>query len=306
MLRKPPFMSWPKFLLGFFLPHSIVTMIVDWLRRPDRRVAEAVALEREHESQRTEQTFGYESAVAHLISRGLPEDAVRAGSMPESSLQRCREAFESRLEPGRALSLLHVGNFLGISLTWFADFARSWSPRSRVVAIDPNVAHRGIERPQEHVINLLRRFGLDDRVLLVTGYTMRKNLSDMPPEDTPAHFARDESCLDALPHLAALAPGSMDIAVIDGNHEPAYLRSEIAEVRKLLRPGGLLVLDDVFDWRVLAPVARQVDDSPDTTLLARDHRLGVWQVSADENRPIAGVPRRRPVPGPGAARRTAG
>ncbi len=291
MLRKPPNMSWPKFLIGFLVPHSIVAMIVDILRRPDRRVAEALALEHEHESRRTKQNFEYELAVSHLVGRGLAEASVRAGSIPESSLQRCHEAFESRLEPGRALTILHVGNFVGISLSWFADFARSWSPQSRVVAIDPNVNHRGIARPQEHVINLLSTFGLEDRVLLLTGYTMRKNLSDMPLEDTAGQFARDESCLDALVHLAALAPGTIDIAVIDGNHQATYLRGELAEVRRLLAPGGLLVLDDVFDWRVLAPVAQELNDSPQTALLARDQRLGIWEVGVDESgkRPEAEV-----------------
>lgn len=281
MLRKPPHMSWPRFLAGLVVPHSVVAMIGDAMHRPDRRLDESLQLQREHASQSEQQDYTYELAVAHLTARGLPESEVRGGSMPESSLERCGEVFQSQFEHAGPLTILHVGNFLGVSLSWFADFARRWSPQSRVVAIDPNVMHRGIERPQEHAIDLLTGFGLDDRVLLVTGYTLRKNPSDLPIDDPGAHFARDRSCQNALPHLAALAPGSIDIALIDGNHEPAYLSRELAELRTLLRPGGLLVLDDVFEWRSLAPVGRELNASVDTTLLFRDQRLGVWQVRGD-------------------------
>jgi predicted O-methyltransferase YrrM len=66
---------------------------------------------------------------------------------------------------------------------------------------------------------------------------------------------------------------------MDGNHEAPYLRTELGEVRRLLRPGGVLVLDDVFDWRSLTPIARELEDASDATLLTRDERFGAWQMS---------------------------
>jgi predicted O-methyltransferase YrrM len=272
-------MSWPKFALGLFVPHSVVMMAGDVLNRPDRRLEESLALQREHAAGRDHSQYSFEAAVAHLLARGLPEPEVRAGSMPEESLTRCRDVLRDRLAATRPLTILHVGNFVGVSLSWFADLARAWSDDSRVIAIDPNVTHRGLERPQEHVISLLTAFGLEDLVLLVTGYTLGKNPSDLDLDDPRGHFARDQSCPNALPKLAGLAPGRVDVAVMDGNHEPVYLRRELAEIRTLLRPGGLLVLDDVFDWRSLAPVAAELEASPGASLLARDDRFGVWQLA---------------------------
>ncbi len=268
-------MDWRRFVLGLFVPHSVVMMIGDVLHRPDRRLDESLALQRQHQNERRSANYSYEAAVAHLVRRGLPEAPVREGSMGEDSLHRCAELLRTHFDPHRPLTVLHVGNFLGLSLSWFADFTRSWNPESRVVAIDPNVTHRGIERPQEHVIDLLTRFGLQDRVMLVTGYTLGKNPSDLDPDA----FARDQSCENALANLARLAPDSIDVALIDGNHEAPYLRSELREVRTLLRRGGLLVLDDVFDWRSLIPVGRELTESADTTLLMGDGRLGVWQAA---------------------------
>jgi predicted O-methyltransferase YrrM len=66
--------------------------------------------------------------------------------------------------------------------------------------------------------------------------------------------------------------------VMDGNHEPAYLRAELARVGQLLRPGGLIVLDDVFDWRSLNVIARELEASQETRLVQRDGRLGIWQL----------------------------
>lgn len=279
LLRRPPHMSRPKFALGLFVPHSVVMMVGDVLNRPDRRLEESLQLQREHAAGREHPPYSFEAAVAHLLARGLPESEVRGGSLPEESLTRCGEVLRDPLPATQPLTILHVGNFVGVSLSWFANLARAWSDGSRVIAIDPNVTHRGVERPQEHVISLLAAFGLEDVVLLVTGYTLAKNPSDLDPGDPRGHFARDQSCENALPKLAGLAPGRVDVAVMDGNHEPAYLRRELTEIRTLLRPGGLLVLDDVFDWRSLAPIAAELDDSPGASLLARDDRFGVWQLA---------------------------
>lgn len=222
--------------------------------------------------------YSYEAAVAHLVKRGLPEHHVRAGSMPESSLRRCAEVIAQSFDRAEPLTILHVGNFVGVSLSWFADYTRGWNGQSRVVGVDPNVTHRGIERPQDHVVSLLTNFGFETTVMLVTGYTLHKNAGDLDRGDPRGSFAGDQSCECALPLLADLAMGSFDVAVMDGNHESDYLRAELVAIRRLLRSGGLLVLDDVFDWDTLAPIPHELEASPDATLLARDSRLGIWQL----------------------------
>jgi len=283
VLRKPAHMSWPRFWLGLFVPHSIAMMIGDVLRQRDQRldryVEQSLRLKREHEAGRDEQVYSFEAAVGHLISRGLPEEQVRGGSMPEASLVSCTSVLRERLDVTQPISILHVGNFVGVSLSWFADLARTWSHGSRVVGIDPNVRHRGIERPQEQVLSLLTEFGLESLVLLLTGYTLRKNAGDLDPDDPRGSFARDQSCENALPNLAALISGQIDVALLDGNHDLEYLHGELEQVRMLLRPGGLLVLDDVFDWHNLTPIAQELNDAPDTTLILQDERFGIWQLT---------------------------
>jgi predicted O-methyltransferase YrrM len=277
LVRRPPQMSWGRFVLGLFVPHSLATMALDAIQH--RWLQESRRLQLEHASREDAPPYSYEAAVAHLVDRGLPEDQIRAGSMPEASLSRCGELLEVHLDAARPLAMLHVGNFVGVSLSWFADYAHARNRWSRVVGIDPNVTHRGIQRPQDHVISILARFGLEAVVMLVTGYTLEKNAVDLDRADANRSFALDQSCEDALSILADLAPDSFDLAIIDGNHDGDYLRHELSRIRRLLRSGGLLVLDDVFAWHGLPAIARELDASEDATLLLRDSRLGVWQLA---------------------------
>lgn len=278
LLRKPPHTTWPRFLAGLCIPYSLGMMARDVLERPDRGLSESLRLQREYEAAGGGRPFSSAAAVAFLTGRGLPETQVREGSMPPEALERCGAVIRERVDPERSLTILHVGNFVGMSLAWCADFARSWGHGSYVIGVDPNVVHRGIERPQEHVIALLNEFGLQRHVLLLTGYTLAKNVGDAESGSRRRGFERDRSCEDALPLLAALAAGRVDVALMDGNHESAYLRRELTSVRTLLCPGGLLVLDDVFDWRSLADIARELRHAPDLRLLTRDNRFGIWQL----------------------------
>ena len=243
-----------------------------------RWLQQSLQLQQEHLSRDGAGLYSYEAAVAHLVKRGLPEHHVRSGSMPEPSLRQCGEAIAEHFDRAEPLTILHVGNFVGVSLSWFADYTRDWNGKSRVVGVDPNVTHRGIERPQDHVVSLLTTFGFETAVMLVAGYTLHKNAGDLDRGDPRGSFARDQSCECALPMLADLAPGSFDVAVMDGNHESDYLRAELVAIRRLLRSGGLLVLDDVFDWGTLALIPQELEASPDATLIARDNRLGIWQL----------------------------
>jgi predicted O-methyltransferase YrrM len=62
---------------------------------------------------------------------------------------------------------------------------------------------------------------------------------------------------------------------MDGNHEGDYLRRELGQVHRLLRPGGILVLDDVSaGWPEIQSVFSGT--SPDQfQKLGADDRIGL-------------------------------
>lgn len=62
---------------------------------------------------------------------------------------------------------------------------------------------------------------------------------------------------------------------MDGNHDGDYLQRELDRVRQLLRPGGLLVLDDVSTaWPEIQSVFSSI--SPDQfQKLSADDRIGL-------------------------------
>ena len=220
-----------------------------------------------------------DEAVRFLASRGLDEREVRAGSMPEESLEYVA-TFLAELPRDRPLAGLHVGNFVGVSLAHLAATLRAVHPGSRVVSIDPNITHRGIADPAGHAAALLARFGLLDANLVVTGYTLEQNTGDddwSAPADSVEAERRPEQ---VLPNLAALTGSAFDVVVIDGNHDSAYLARELEHLERLLRPGGLLVIDDV-DPSAWPQVAATFDDlaaGGRFEELGRDGRVGVLRL----------------------------
>jgi hypothetical protein len=206
--------------------------------------------------------YSYEEAIAHVLSRGwTTERHARYGSVPELSLERAVRAFETHLA-APAPRLLHVGNFLGISLSYFLDWARARN--GFVVSVDPDLPHRGVTLPQRAVNELLAHFGLTRGHLLVCGYSLEKSLSNdsvvFEGYDPAAAWTREAAPENVLPGLVRSGQ-RFDAAFIDGNHDASYLRREVAEITQLLEPGGLLVLDDVDPaWEQIRQVFEQVID----------------------------------------------
>ena len=201
-------------------------------------------------------TYSYRSAIEFHCARGLPRDHVVAGSIPEDSLAFCGAILDETIETGRPLLGLHVGNFVGESLAYFAAYARGRNDKSIIVSIDPNLSHRGIDNPQKHTIALLNHFNLQSNVIICTGYSGQKSVSndglsfiseDGSEYDSLAHFSDEQSCQNTLNNLALLYKLRFDFAVMDGNHEAEYLRSEVDVARRLLTPNGALLLDDVSE-----------------------------------------------------------
>lgn len=201
--------------------------------------------------------YSYGAAVEFHRSRGITSGHLTFGSMPEATLDFCSRSLDALLpDEGRPLVGLHVGNFLGISLSHFTDYVRRRNERSVIFSIDPNIQHEGIESPQSHVIAILNNFGLQRNAIVGVGYSTHKTISNdgisfVGPNgdeyDPYSNFKAEQSCEDVLPNLAMLSPGRFDFAVVDGNHEGGHLKREVSVVAALLGSGGLLILDDVSD-----------------------------------------------------------
>ena len=163
---------------------------------------------------------------------------------------------------------------------------RQRNEKSVVVSIDPDLTHRGIEHPQKHVIAILNHFGLQGNAMICVGYSTSKSISNDGTAfmgengseyDPYARFESEQSCEDALSNFCALSEGKFDFAVLDGNHEGSYLQRETAVVRRLLKPNGILILDDVNEaW---AEIKAEFDNlsSKGWRLVAADGRVGVLQ-----------------------------
>lgn len=227
--------------------------------------------------------WSYGAAVAYLAERhGIPEVQVREGSIPEASVQSIVDWAVNNLPSDRPLQALHVGNFIGVSLGHLFAGLRAKHPGSLVLSIDPNIPHRGVTHPQDVVIDLLEHFGMHDRHLLVCGYSLEKSLSNdgvvtYTGYDPSREFANEQAPDNTL--LGLLGAGlRFDVALIDGNHEPDYLRREVAAISQLLRPGGVLALDDVDRWwRELAAVFTEIVESDEWPFeqVGYDGRLGL-------------------------------
>jgi Methyltransferase domain len=216
--------------------------------------------------------FSFEEAVEVLVSRGIDDHTVRLGSIPESALTLARDAIAEHC-PRRPLRVLHVGNYLGISLAAISDIVVRHDPGSVVVSIDPNLKHHGVEDPQRHVLALLDHFGLQRNSVVVCGYSLQRAAN----ETRVGTFADHPACEDTLRSFERLGV-RFDLALIDGNHGQDYVRGELARLRGLLSDRAVLILEDVFDDRTaLQSCSTQLmaDDSWPLELVASDDHVAV-------------------------------
>ncbi len=200
--------------------------------------------------------------------------------MPEESLKSIVLLLEKNLPPGPIIGL-HIGNFVGISLTFLTLALVQRNAGSLMISIDPNISHRGISRPVEHVIRLLNRVGVQGNSLILTGYSLDKSLGNdgqiyTVGSDPSASFATELSCERQLQQLFSLAAGKFQLAVIDGNHDGNYLEQEIGWVDKLLGAGALMVIDDVSEgWIEIQLVFKNLIDGGRYQKIFQDGRIGI-------------------------------
>jgi hypothetical protein len=228
-----------------------------------------------------EDDYSVEGAVRFLVSRGLDEDAVRQGSMPEASLEFTGDALQGRLPADRPVNALHVGNFVGVSLSYLTVLLKRSHEDSLVVSIDPNATHRGIANPMSHVMALLKHFDLSSNSVVVWGYSLEQNLNDAAVSEPVARWQSEAACEQVLESLVRLCGQRFDMVLLDGNHEGAYPTREWALVRRLLADTGIVVFDDVTvgSWYgVVDAFERAAGDADgEYEAIAADGRVGVIQ-----------------------------
>jgi hypothetical protein len=240
-----------KNILKSLLPHGIVMATI---RSKAVRRARMSAISKQ--SVPNGASYSYSSAIEFHCARGLPRQHVVEGSIPEKSLEFCGSILDQVIQADRPPRGLHLGNFVGESLVYFAAYVRARDDKAVIVSIDPNLPHRGIDDPQKHTIALLNHFNLQSNVIICVGYSGQKSVSndgfsfistDGFEYDSLSHYSDEQSCQNSLTNLALLYESRFDFAVMDGNHDAEYLRSEVDVVRRLLTPNGILLLDDVSE-----------------------------------------------------------
>jgi hypothetical protein len=242
--------------IKYLAPHGIV--IARGRANRARRLAEARATIESTRVTKAVSYVSYESAIAFLKSRGLDEHQVREGTIPASSLEFVNRMLSTHVR-GSPPVAIHVGNFVGVSLAVITSMLVVVDRGSIVIAIDPNLAHRGIVCPQSHVVAVLNEFGLQDRVVLVAGYSGMKSVSNDSTTfgryDPLVELGAECACESVLSNLGTLIRGRVDFAIMDGNHEASYLKLEMESLQALLKPGGILALDDVTEhWAEIRDV----------------------------------------------------
>jgi hypothetical protein len=248
-------MSILRKVAGLIVPHSVV---VYRRTRADKLRRERVARMLAGAPPPAQRSFTYDAAVQVLVERGLDEYTVRLGSMLPESLAFIRATIVDAFRDDRPLWALHVGNFVGVSLAAVASALREVHPESLTISVDPNIPHLGVDDPQSHALALLTSFGLQRSNLVVCGYTFEKTPGSdaLPVEgyEVEEAWSREAACENALPNLARTG-AQFDVAVLDGAHIGSYARRELELLVRLIRPGGLVFLDDVdATWKEIEAV----------------------------------------------------
>ncbi len=189
--------------------------------------------------------FSYHDAVALLAARGLDWPTVGLGSMGPAGLGFIQATISSHFPKESPVQTLHIGNYVGVSLAALSATTLELDPRSRTVSIDPNMPHLGVNDPQAHVFALLAELGLQDANVVICGYTFERNPTiGFDGRDLTVEWQSGSACENVLPSLRELGV-RFDVALLDGSHVGSYARREVEVLAELIRPNGLLFLDNV-------------------------------------------------------------
>jgi predicted O-methyltransferase YrrM len=125
--------------------------------------------------------------------------------------------------------------------------------------------------------------------LLCCGFSHEKNVSNdgrnylenyrlLESAEVEKKIAIEHAPHSVIDHLKHLQVATFDFALIDGNHESAYVQDELVKIHPLMNKGGLIFMDDVSEgW----PMLKQVFETSSNTLFRiaeADGRVGVLEV----------------------------
>jgi len=276
-------------------PSSAIRDVGRWLApfglMQARRHAQQQRFDREIDAQRQQRirqyvdggqpgTYDYEVSIAMLVAEGLDENSVREGSIPEPSLRWVADHLRDEIAGRPPPLMVHVGNFVGVSLAYLTHVMRGMNPDALVISVDPGMPHRHIEHPDQYVRRLLATYGLSANSIVMTGYSRKANVRNDGLSANGVvgwQASLDAAPENVLPNLARLLGPRVDVVVLDGNHDPEYLKGELQLVARVLRPGGLLVLDDVSTgvWQGIADVFAGLTSTSGFDRPEHDGRVGI-------------------------------
>lgn len=227
--------------------------------------------------------YNYEKSIEVLVSLGLDEEQIRYGSIPEDSLSFLFKTVDKSLSNFPQIKALHIGNFVGISLTYLSNAFKLINSNCVLVSIDPNLSHRGIRNPQKYVLHLLDRFDFHDMNLVLTGFSLSQNLmddagvfyhSELNYKDYPDSHVAPTNILKNLKDIGT----QFNFILIDGNHEEKYLYEEIHLCTEILDKNGLLILDDINNgWDDINRVFKKLFADKRFEFLASNDRIGIFK-----------------------------
>ena len=159
------------------------------------------------------------------------------------------------LETLRPQRILEVGSFVGVSSRLLLEASTPW--QAEVVALDPNMRHRGIDQPAE-VVRALNHAFLGKRLVMVEAFFDQVNLAGFYYEYEAHKPQLDHAKVDALvaqrPVIDASWSERFDMIFIDGAHDAEAVLGNYHLARSLLKEGGLMVFHDACSWHSVTQV----------------------------------------------------
>jgi Methyltransferase domain len=271
-------------LVRYTVPYGVMIKYKELQRKKKRD--EFISLIKTSCDDKKRETITWEEIIDFLSERNSRGQII-AGSMPKIAIETISKVLEERFSnpeksnTGQGITGVHIGNFVGVSLALLTNVIKNINEGSIMISIDPNIPHRGIENPQQHVLSLLNKYELTRNSMVLTSYSLRKNLSndgknygtEYIPEE---NYNSEASCEGGLEFLARIHT-KVDFIVIDGNHDETYLKEEIKLCNKLLKKGGLLILDDVSpQWHGVEEVFELLK-SEGYKVVIEDNRVGILE-----------------------------